>query len=1191
MASAVRAPLPFRGVAATAVPSCTSHPFRRLLTAAVAVAMVFSAAAGQSAATVGRDAVAAPAVVAAPAASVAIDGSGAVYVLREDDTLHFWIVDETAMTVQRKASVAIDPLSSDIVAVELGAEVTALFYADNLRNDGDQYRLSFRSTATLGKIALPRLHKALVPLNQVSLPEEIVAIAPHQVELLALAESQRAIFERVATVVQTQAEQVELFRVEAGQELAAFYALQRDHAPRGQALLDEAQASAQARHDHFIARVNADLTVLQDSAAAVTATVGAAMARYEGPVIQCLNGEAAKLDDQLKRLEQTLSAIQSDDPEVSTYDAQIEATEAAVAQSEVRLAACADPGELENYSPNVDIDQNAAEYQSIAAAAQALIDDLEPRIDAWQLELEAAGQAAGDRIASWSIGTDAETLRYAFDEWISPSYAIEEALAEAVQTPAQDRGADDKALTEPAKAGAQKETTKGLKSTEVLCDGETWNMEFLGDFSVVFGTPFNDQVVTGEQANIVATLAGDDCVESHAGADTVLAGTGHDRVYAGDHHDIVLGGAGKDEIHGGAGRRIEVIGNTDTLEIDLGNLLIGQSGDDRIFGGEVAADRGEDGEVDEYGYADVVVGDGLMDSVLPGHDYIDGEMGIDFLLGRGGNDQMLNLVPGVLHIAGVEIPLGSYFSGGDGNDSIAGSDTANGAAATVLGDLILGDAGDDTVAAGAGIDVILGGDGNDGTDAGAGMDFTFGQNGNDYATGSDGPDLVVGKLGDDSLRGGAGLIDAIFGGEGDDKLYGDDGLDLISGRAGVDTIQGGSGIDLIAGEGDGDVIDGNADTDLVLGGPGEDRINGGGGLDLLLGMTESDVVRGGDATDVIIGGDNTGKDPEYLYGEIGIDLVFGLGGPDVIEGGFDLDFLAGNEGNDMISGGFGTDFAFGGLHDDTINGNDGLDILIGGVIQPSFRVSDKDTIDGGTGTDLILGTTDCDTITGGDGADLIGGGGSKDRIVGGNGVDVIFGGKQQDHIQGGASTDFLFGGDDHDYLSGDDEMDAIFGGGERDHVFGGSGRDIVFTGDDHDYANGGAGGDLLFGGVGYDVIEGGDDNDLLFGGVGDDNLNGGGGNDRSFGGADADKLREVEGQNYAFGGAGNDKLDGYSPGTPDPLEILFGGPGDDDLVGNSSNQKDLKFGGPGNDDLATNQTIVTVDMFNASWLGNLVCDM
>ena len=86
-------------------------------------------------------------------------------------------------------------------------------------------------------------------------------------------------------------------------------------------------------------------------------------------------------------------------------------------------------------------------------------------------------------------------------------------------------------------------------------------------------------------------------------------------------------------------------------------------------------------------------------------------------------------------------------------DTVSGTDTFNGSALTV----------DGNVYAGGGADIISGG---------GGMDFLWGEAGNDSITGGANNDTLVGGTGSDTLTGGTGL-DAIYtnsGGGGDGVL-------------------------------------------------------------------------------------------------------------------------------------------------------------------------------------------------------------------------------------------------------------------------------------------------------------------------------------------------------------------------------------------------------------------------------------
>lgn len=1160
---------------------------RCLLSAAVAAAAFVSATSAQAGLAPGPGVLAAPHAAVAPVSkavadiSVAINGAGALYVSRDPAALNFWLVDAAAGTVQRKASLNFDPTVDQIIAIELGDAVTGVFFADDIRGTGDQYRLAFRGEIAEGGIAMPLKSGALAPLAAITLPDEVVAVTPSQTDLLALIHAQDAIFTRVHDVVQMQADQVELFRLQAQNELVDFYETQVHEGPVGQALLDEAAAGIQAQHDAFLAQVSADLAELQSKAAQITQAGTEQIARYEGPVLQCINGQVAKISERMKSLDARLSVI-TDEAYSERTEAEIAAAEAEFQRNEANLLACIDTQGFENYAPTVGVDENGAGYQPIASAAQALLDDIEPRVEAWRLALESAGMAKAARIENTTLATDAAAFQTYFAEWASPVFTSEDPTGVPSLPGTRAKRRQELADARAAAGGDVKSGNEGLKGGEVLCDAETWNFEFnIGAASVVFGTPWDDNIVSGGNVNLIFALGGDDCVESHAGHDLVIGGGGDDIVYAGDGHDFVLGWSGNDEIHGGAGDSYTVTAGPVVLEFDLGNLLIGQAGDDRIFGGEVSADRGDDGNVDEHGYTDIILGDSLLFGNPPGNDVIDGEMGIDFLFGQQGNDQIANVEPGVFRIEGIDVPFGTFFFGGIGNDIIVGSNTTVAGVFPLLGDFIFGNEGNDIVAANAGMDFVFGADGDDRIDAGRDMDFAFGSGGNDSVVGNDGMDLVTGNVGDDIVRGGAGLIDLVFGGEGNDTLYGDDGMDLVFGRDGNDRIFGGNGIDLIFGAGQADTIEGNDGVDLVFGGPAEDTINGGDGIDLLFGNAESDTVRGGAATDVIFGNDNSEKKDEFLYGESGIDLVFGNSGNDVIEGGADLDLLFGNRGDDRISGNDGTDLVFGNDGLDLINGDSGLDVLFGG---PGW-----DVIKGGADTDLVFGGDGCDTIDGGDGADLLFGNDSMDLIAGGNGLDLAFGGPGLDYVQGGADTDLLFGGDDGDYLAGDGGLDIAFGGAGKDHLLGGAGMDIVFGGGDDDYARGDADMDLLFGGDNNDTLDGADGTDFLFGGSGDDRLTGGTGDDFSFGNAGADRLRAVEGRNLAFGNGGNDWLDGYSSSTPDGIDILFGNGDDDHITGNQSNTRDLRLGGSGSDTKIWNSTYVSTSEFTVSWSGSATC--
>lgn len=114
-------------------------------------------------------------------------------------------------------------------------------------------------------------------------------------------------------------------------------------------------------------------------------------------------------------------------------------------------------------------------------------------------------------------------------------------------------------------------------------------------------------------------------------------------------------------------------------------------------------------------------------------------------------------------------------------------------AAKISGFEVNAGGGDDTVTIGrtVGIPVTLrGGPGNDRLIGGSGVvgDKLIGGAGDDELWGRAGPDLLYGGSGDDLL----------CGGQGDDRLVGGSGDDVLRGEAGEDVLLGGSGENLLS---------------------------------------------------------------------------------------------------------------------------------------------------------------------------------------------------------------------------------------------------------------------------------------------------------------------------------------------------------------------------------------------------------
>jgi Ca2+-binding RTX toxin-like protein len=270
-----------------------------------------------------------------------------------------------------------------------------------------------------------------------------------------------------------------------------------------------------------------------------------------------------------------------------------------------------------------------------------------------------------------------------------------------------------------------------------------------------FGEAGDDALIGG---------AGNDVLDGGEGNDALTGGLGDDRLFGGAGDDTLSGGAGDDVLDGGGGRdALDGGAGADTLAGDAdADTLVGGAGNDTLDGG--AGDDVLDG-----GAGDDVVSGGDGDDLLQssqGDDVLHGAAGDDRLLASGGDPVVLD--------------------GGDGDDALLGGDAD---------DQLLGGAGDDRLDGGAGADVLSGGAGNDAVDYGqrvAPVFVTIGAGSDDGAAGEHDTvegdvEQVLGGAGNDVLAAGAGSVQ-LHGGLGNDTLRGGPGADVLDGGAGDDRI-------------------------------------------------------------------------------------------------------------------------------------------------------------------------------------------------------------------------------------------------------------------------------------------------------------------------------------------------------------------------------------------------------------------
>ncbi|MCC6653360.1 MAG: VCBS repeat-containing protein [Candidatus Eisenbacteria bacterium] len=586
------------------------------------------------------------------------------------------------------------------------------------------------------------------------------------------------------------------------------------------------------------------------------------------------------------------------------------------------------------------------------------------------------------------------------------------------------------------------------------------------------------------------------------GTDFMFGGGGQDKMDGNGGFDFIFGGRGDDDLEGGDGY----------------DILIGWKGDDCMDGG---------------GDSDLLFG-GLGDDLLDGY-----------------RDQPAASCFHVhIPIIEVDFELGDFLWGGDGSDTIHGSDCI---------DLIFGRAGADDIAGNDGMDFIFGGTENDLVASGAGGgfkitgtpvspplgDFVFGGTGDDGLSGGEDIDLIWGRAGNDRINGGD-QFDLAFGGEDADTLHGDDGVDVLFGGPAADVVHGDDDPDLAFGGAAADSVCGDDSVDFLFGNIDGDLMSGGAGLDLIFGNGAADIIHGDDGVDFVFGG----PDDDTIHGDGSVDVLFGGVGEDVMDGGDFIDVMFGWDDNDTMYGGIGIDLMFGNLGLDHMEGQGDIDLVFGGL--------DDDTLHGNGETDLLAGGAGFDTVHGGDGIDVLLGNAQNDYLYGEAGIDIMLGNGGNDRMWGGDLADVMLGGDEYDTMYGEASFDIMLGNAHNDLMEGGDFADLVIGSAGEDAVSGGPGIDLLFGGAGVDCIHGNENADLAFGNDGNDRAFGDSGNDLVFGCGDADCLDGGDQADAVFGNSGADEVDGGSGG-----DFVFGNQDADTM--NGDDDDDYMFGGRGGD--------------------------
>lgn len=430
----------------------------------------------------------------------------------------------------------------------------------------------------------------------------------------------------------------------------------------------------------------------------------------------------------------------------------------------------------------------------------------------------------------------------------------------------------------------------------------------------------SSDIIYGDDIDGVQT--GNDTISGSAGADFILAGLGDDIVYGGSDSDTIFGQDGEDTLFGQGGDDVIDAGTGDDTIVwkqDGEDSVNGADGRDQI---EVRGTSGMDSlTVGQLGSTLIVTGNGSTLSV-PNADQ-NFANGLEELVINGGNGADLITITDVDNVGSLLI----LVNGQNGDDTVS----ASGAMLGLVRLQIDGGNGDDT---------LTGSDGDETLRGSAGDDSLNGGDGDDTLIGGDGQDALNGDAGNDLLRGEVGN-DTLDGGDGDDTLEGNEDSDLLSGADGNDSLSGGSGNDILDGKSGDDILLGQSGKDILLGGAGDDTLDGGRNQDTLRGHSGDDKLRGDHGNDLLIAGN-------------GNDTVDGGDGEDTIDGGSGNDGIVGGDGNDQINGMAGNDTILGGDGDDLISGGAAADTILGQEGDDGISGNgSSDVIDGGEGVNHL----------------------------------------------------------------------------------------------------------------------------------------------------------------------------------------------------------------------------------------------
>lgn len=273
--------------------------------------------------------------------------------------------------------------------------------------------------------------------------------------------------------------------------------------------------------------------------------------------------------------------------------------------------------------------------------------------------------------------------------------------------------------------------------------------------------------------------------------------------------------------------------------------LIDDSASDDILYGYERADNINSGDGDDY-----------IES-YGGNDLLNGGNGNDYLYAGAGNDRVYGGAGDDL-IVGGDGAGNDIYNGGSGNDTVKYTSATKAIRVNLTTGRASGsEINNDKLYS---IENVIGGDGNDSIVGSNAVNYLYGGLGNDNINASKGNDFIFGGEGNDKLNGGIG-IDVAYGGLGNDTYFVDNIRDVVRELAdeGVDSVKSSVSYTLpdnvenlfLTNNASINAV-GNALNNRIIGNNAANKINGGSGNDVINGGFGNDILTGGDGSDSFV---------------------------------------------------------------------------------------------------------------------------------------------------------------------------------------------------------------------------------------------------------------------------------------------------------------------------------------------------